>query len=90
MFKSFYGKVESQRIGCAAARGNLWKHTIEVIVIDNDGDIAMVFGGCANHGWTADINILDGVFERAVRIGDGGFKGVEVDHNQIDAIDRVL
>ena len=50
----------------------------------------MVFGGCANHGWTADINILDGVFERAVWIGDGGFEGVEVDHNQIDAIDRVL
>ena len=90
MFKSLYGKIEPKRIGCTAARGNFREHTIEVMVIDNDGDIPMIFCCCANHGWTADINILDGVFKRAVRIGDGGFERVEVDHHQIDAIDRVL
>ena len=89
MFKSFYGKIEPKRIRCTATRGNFRKHTIEIVVIDHDGDIAMVFCCRANHGWTADINILDGVFERAVRIGDGGFERVEIDHNQIDAIDRI-
>ena len=50
----------------------------------------MVLGRAAQHGRTADIDILDGVFERAVRLRDGGFERIQVHHDEVDEVDTVL
>ena len=48
-----------------------------------------VLGRAAHHGWAADVDVLDGVFQRATRLGHGGFKRVEVDHQQVDGVNAV-
>jgi hypothetical protein len=50
----------------------------------------MIFGGGTQHGGSADIDILYGVGKRAVRLGNGLTKRVEVDDQQIDAIDLMF
>ena len=50
----------------------------------------MVLGRCSHHCRAADINILDGIFQRAVGFCDGGCEGVEVDHDHVDGGDTVF
>jgi hypothetical protein len=57
---------------------------------DAAGFVAVVLGRCADHGRAADVDVLDGVFQGAVGLGDGGLEGVEVDHHQVDARNVVL
>jgi hypothetical protein len=38
----------------------------------------MVFGCRANHGWAADIDVLDGGRQVAAWLVDGGFERVQV------------
>jgi hypothetical protein len=49
-----------------------------------------VLGGAAHHGGAADVDVLDRVFQRATGLGHGGFKRVEVDHQQVDGVDAVV
>ena len=50
----------------------------------------MVLGRAAQHGRAADIDVLDGVLERAVGLRDGGFERVEVHDDEVDELDAVL
>ena len=50
----------------------------------------MVLGGAAKHRRTADVDVFDGVVRSDVGLGDGGFKGVEVDADEVDGGDAVV
>ena len=50
----------------------------------------MILGGRANHGRPADIDILDGILECAVRLGDGLLERIEIDADKVDRLDVVL
>ena len=52
--------------------------------------IRPVFCGRAQHRRAADVDVLDGVFERAVGLGNGGFEWIEIEHQQIDGGNAVL
>ena len=58
--------------------------------VDHDDHVFVVLGCSTNHGRAADIDVLDGVFQGAVWVGDGLLEGVEVDRDQVDAADAVL
>jgi hypothetical protein len=58
--------------------------------IDDHGHVAVVLGRRAQHGRAADVDVLDGVRQRAVILGDGLLERVQVDHQQVDRRDAVL
>lgn len=58
--------------------------------LDHDGDILVVLGGGADHGRAADVDVLDGIFQGATRLGDGRREGVEVDDYHVDGGDSML
>jgi len=38
----------------------------------------------------ADIDVLDGLFQTAIRLGDGRLEGIEIHHHHVDGDDPVL
>ena len=56
---------------------------------DDDRDVLIILGGGAQHGGSADIDVLDQFFQ--VRAGFGGhlFEAVKVDHHHVDGRDAV-
>ena len=86
-----HGEVEAEGVGGLAGVGA--EVLEEFFILDGVGDNndgAVVFGGGADHGGAADVDVFDGFFEGGVGFGDGGFKGVEVDDDQVDGLDVVL
>ena len=49
----------------------------------------MVLGPGADHGGPADVDVLDGVVQRAARLRNRAFEGVEVDDEKVDGADAV-
>ena len=56
----------------------------------DDGDIVKILGGGADHGGSADVDVLDQLLERHAGLGGGFFEGVEIDHDHVDGLDAVL
>jgi len=56
----------------------------------DDGDEFMILGRGADHAGTADIDILDGLFDRAAGLGHGLLEGIEIHADQVDRVDAVL
>ena len=52
--------------------------------IRDNRHVPPVLGGGAHHGGPADVDVLDGVIERAIRIRDGLHKGIQVHGHKID------
>ena len=50
----------------------------------------VVLGRGAQHGGSADVDVLDRLLVAAARTGDGGGEGVEVHHQQVDGRNAVL
>ena len=50
----------------------------------------MILGRSAHHRRTADIDVLDGVVERATGLGHRLAEGIEIHHHQIDGRDAML
>ena len=50
----------------------------------------MIFGGGAHHCRSADIDVLDGIFEAAIRIGHRFLEWIKVDNHQVDRLDTVF
>lgn len=73
----------------AMVRVHFFEQELVVSWINNHCDIAEIFRCGAEHRWAADVNIFDGLLERDPGLGDGGFKGVEIDHDEID-VDQVV
>ena len=91
VFECLDGQIETQGIGQGAVVGG---HVVQnALVVRSGGDDAhagVVLGGRAHHGGAANIDVLDGVFQGAIRVGHGGLERVEVDHYQINAADAVV
>ena len=66
------------------------EHALVVGGVGDDGDGSVVLGRAAQHGRAADVDVLDGVLERAVGLRDGGFERVEVHDDEVDEVDAVL
>ncbi len=49
-----------------------------------------ILGGGANHGRSADVDVLDQLFERHAWLGCGFFEGIEIDHDHVDRLNAVL
>jgi hypothetical protein len=50
----------------------------------------VVLGRGAQHRRAADVDLLDGVGQRDIRLCHGGFERVQVHHHQIDGLQSVL
>ncbi|MNN31196.1 hypothetical protein D3C81_1448720 [compost metagenome] len=61
-----------------------------VAALHHDGDVFMVLGCGAHHGRAADIDILDGVFQRAIRARDCLGERIKVNDHHVDRLDVVL
>ena len=60
------GEAAAQRKrGRALVGGELVEHGLIVLRLDDDGDVVVVFRGGADHGGTADVDILDAVLVTA-------------------------
>ena len=55
----------------------------------DDGDVFEVFGGGANHGGAADVDVLDQVAEGNAGLRRGLLEGVEVDDDHVYGLDVV-
>jgi hypothetical protein len=49
-----------------------------------------ILGGGADHGWSADVDVLDQFFERDTGLGGSFFEGVEIHHDHVDRLDAML
>ena len=58
--------------------------------IDDDSDALVVFGRAAKHRRAADVDVLDGILEGDIRLGDGLLERVEIHNDEIDRPDAVL
>ena len=91
MAERFARQVEAGFVAQRAAAGfHFGGDGGEVGGVGNDGDVFPVFRGGAHHGRTADVDVFNRVFQRAVRLGDGGGEGVKVDAHEVDVADAVL
>ncbi len=58
--------------------------------IGNDGNARGVLGGRAQHGGATDVDVLDGIREGDLGVGDGLLELVQVDDDQVDQLNAVL
>ena len=58
--------------------------------VGGERDEGVVFRGGADHRGTADVDLLDRLFDRHVGAGDGLLEGVEVHDDQLEAEDAVV
>src|SRR5574337_1519356 len=52
--------------------------------INDDRNILEIFCSSPDEAWSADIDLLDGLFEGGVRSGNSGLEGVQIDDDEID------
>ena len=69
---------------------DLFRYLIIVRRIGDDRHGLMVLGRAAQHGGTADVDVLDRICQCHIRLGNCGLKGIQVHHHQIDGMDAVL
>ncbi len=72
-----------------AIRFHLGEHGGIVGGVDHDGDALVVLRRRPDHGWAADIDILDAGFEVRAR-RDGLLEGIEIDDEEVDRRNCVL
>src|SRR5437016_10914083 len=63
---------------------DLLGHGFIISRIHHYGDALMVLRGAAQHGWSADIYIFDGLLDRDIEPGDCLLEGIKVYHYQVD------
>ena len=56
----------------------------------HDGDVLEVFGGGADHGGAADVDVLDEFVDMDAGAGCGGLEGIEIDDDHVDRLEAVL
>ena len=76
--------------GAATGLVHLGQDGIIVGRIGNDGNARGVLGGRAQHGGATDVDVLDGVREGDLGVGDGLLELVQVDDDQVDQLNAVL
>ena len=74
---------------CEATLAQSRDHVCVALGRDDDGDVGMVFGRCAHHGRTADVDLLDALVWRRPR-RDGAGEWIEVDDDELERRDAQL
>jgi len=69
---------------CATGTPQFVEHGVVLCRVGDYADAAPVLGGRAHHGRAADVDVFDGVFQRAARLGNGRLERIEIDHQQVD------
>ena len=68
----------------AAADFEFCYHLVVLAGIGQHGHVFPVLGARAHHGRAANVDVFDGISQRAAGLGYGGFKGVEVHAQNVD------
>ncbi len=89
MLECLEHQVETLSVGQAAGL-EAFQDLAEIAGIDHDGDVLVVLRCRPDHGRAADVDVFDGGRQVAARLGNSGFKRVQIDRNQIDRLDAVL
>ena len=76
--------------GAAAGLAHLGQDGVVVGRVGDDGDACGILGSGAQHGGTTDVDVLDGVREGDLGVGDGLLELVQVDDDQVDQLNAVL
>ena len=77
-------------VRCLAVGLELVEHGTVIGRIANDGNVFPVLGSTADHGRTADVDILDGIFKGYTLLSDGLTERIEVYAYKLDGLDAVL
>ena len=81
---------EARGIAHAAVAFQVGLHRRVLRGIGDDCDVLPVLGRRADHRGAADVDVLDRVVERAVRLRDRRFERIKIDDQQVDRPDAVL
>ena len=81
---------KAQLVAQLSIRLQLGQHGVVLVGSGDHAHVFPVLRGAAHHGRAADVDVLDGVGQRATGFGHGGFKGIQVDHQQVDGVDAVF
>jgi hypothetical protein len=65
---------------------HLFEHRVIVCRIDYDRNGFIVLCSASNHGWAADVDVLNCFRESDVLFRDRGFKRIKIDRDQVDRI----
>ena len=76
--------------GAAAGLAHLGQDGVVVGRVGDDSDARGVLGGRAQHGGATNVDVLDGVREGDLGVGDGLLELVQVDDHQVDHLNAVL
>jgi len=87
--KSLPGQFQAQAFRCLAVAQRR-QHFPVPLRVDDDQHVPVVLGGGANHGRTADVDVLNGLFQCDARFGYRLAEGVEVHRDQVDRGNPVL
>src|SRR5690554_4292400 len=91
VLEGFYRQVEASAVGqLAVVVRQLFQYPAVVGGVHHNGHIVVVLGGGANHGGAADVDVLNGGGQVAVRVGHGVLERVQVDHHHVDGVDAML
>ncbi len=89
MLKGFLGQHFAVVHGQSASL-ELCKYHRIICRVGHDNDAGEVLGRGADHGRSADVDILKRVLQGDVRLGHGLDKGVEVDYHHVDSRQSLL
>ena len=86
-----FRQIETCRVTHRAAVGlHLGQNVRVVRWVGDDGDMAVVLRRGAHHGRAADVDIFNGIFQRAIWFCDSRRKRIQIHHHQIDGRDIVF
>ncbi len=75
---------------CAVVAGEFFGDGWVVGRGGDHGDIVKILGGGADHGGSADVDVLDQLFKSHAGLGSGFFKRVEIHDDHVDRLDAVF
>jgi len=85
MRKRLLRQIETRGVGDGSVIGlHFGQHRSVVGRVGDDGNVAVVLCRRAHHGRAADVDVFDGILQRATRLGDGLRKRVQIYHHQVD------
>ncbi len=89
MFEGFERQIEALRVGQAAIFQAVYKAAVIAGIYDNR-HIFVVFRRRTHHGGAADVDVFNGIGQRATGFGNGCRERIQVDGDQINWVDAVF
>ena len=88
--ESGHGELEAGVFAQAAIRLPFVHHRLVLRRVGQHRHVFPIFGGAAHHGGATNVDVFNRVVQAAIGLGHGGFKRVEVDHQQVDGFNAVV